>query len=147
MRRPALDQLLYKLRPGDAVVVYKLDRIARSMKDLLLILERIEAAGASFVSLTETIDTATPAGRMMIHILGAFAEFERELIGERTRVGMAAAVARGSILGRPRGLTPTQEKKTCRLFAERRHTKTELARMFDVHISTIKRCLKRTNAA
>ncbi|MHA6860403.1 recombinase family protein [Ralstonia pseudosolanacearum] len=88
-QRPQLEALLQQLSPGDTVVVYKLDRIARSLKDLLTIIERIEEKGAQFRSLTESLDTSTPAGRMIFHIVGAFAEFERELIRERTRVGMA----------------------------------------------------------
>jgi DNA invertase Pin-like site-specific DNA recombinase len=79
-RRPQLELLLSVLGTGDIVKVYKIDRFARSLIDLLSILERIEAAGASFQSLTEPIDTSTPAGRMMMHMLGAFAEFERSII-------------------------------------------------------------------
>lgn len=98
MRRPQLEELLLSLSPGQTVVVYKLDRIARSLKDLLAIIERIEAAGAEFRSLTEHMDTKSPAGRMIFQIVGAFAEFERELIRERTRVGMQAAMKRGVVV-------------------------------------------------
>lgn len=83
--RPELEKMLRILKHGDQVVVYKLDRIARSLKDLLRIIERIEEKGAQFRSLTESLDTTTPAGRMLFHMVGAFAEFERELIRERTR--------------------------------------------------------------
>ncbi|MEL7485216.1 MAG: recombinase family protein, partial [Planctomycetota bacterium] len=89
--RPELHRLLDQLRQGDTVVVWKLDRLSRSLKDLLSILERIDAAGAGFRSLTEAIDTTSPAGRMMMQMLGAFAEFEREMVRERTRSGLAAA--------------------------------------------------------
>ena len=108
MSRPILIELLKKLQPGDEVMVYKLDRIARSLKDLLSIQERIIEAGADFKSLTETLDTSTPAGRMIFQLLGAFAEFERELIRERTKVGLRAAMERGSKPGRPHGMNPAQ---------------------------------------
>jgi DNA invertase Pin-like site-specific DNA recombinase len=82
--RPELHCLLDQMRAGDALVVWKLDRLSRSLKDLLVILERIDAMGCKFRSLTESIDTSGPAGRMMMQMLGSFAEFEREMIRERT---------------------------------------------------------------
>jgi len=109
MRRPVLEKILFTLKPGDTVVVYKLDRMARSLKDLLRILDRMQLSGAEFRSLTEVIDTKSPAGRMMLQMLGAFAEFERAMIQERTRSGMEAAKARGAKIGRPRGLNPREE--------------------------------------
>lgn len=143
LRRPVLHKLLHSIKSTDTLVVYKIDRMARSLKDLLLILEKLEASGAKFKSLTETIDTCTPSGRMILQILGAFAEFERELIRERTKVGMAAAMARGSKPGRPRGLTPDDEAEVIRLWRSGGKTKTELGRTFGVHISSIKRALAR----
>src|SRR5687767_3214698 len=85
--RPELHRLLDHLRDGDALVVWKLDRLSRSLKDLLHILEKIDAAGATFRSLTEAVDTTGPAGRMMMQMLGSFAEFERAMVRERTRAG------------------------------------------------------------
>ena len=85
--RPELTRLLGRLTAGDVLVVWKLDRLSRSLKDLLLILERISAVGAGFRSLTESIDTTVPAGRMMMQMLGAFAEYEREMVKERTQAG------------------------------------------------------------
>lgn len=99
--RPLLEALLRKLKPGDVVVVYKIDRLARSLVDLLRILQRITEAGAQFRSLTEPLETATPVGRMMLQLLGAVAEFEREVIRERCAAGRAAARARGDPTGRP----------------------------------------------
>ncbi len=145
LRRPQLEQLLLALEPGHTVVVYKLDRIARSLKDLLTIIERIESAGAEFRSLTEHIDTKSPAGRMIFQIVGAFAEFERELIRERTRVGMHAAMQRGVIVGRPRGMSETEEAEAIALWRGGRHTRTELARRYGVHLSSIKRAIKRAD--
>jgi DNA invertase Pin-like site-specific DNA recombinase len=94
--RPELHRLLDHLREEDTLVVWKLDRLSRSLKDVLHIMERIAAAGAGFRSLTENIDTTTPAGRMMIQMVAAFAEFERAMIRERTSAGLAAAPRRGS---------------------------------------------------
>src|SRR5271168_3168129 len=106
--RPELTRLLDRLAAGDVLVVWKLDRLSRSLKDLLLILERIEKAGAGFKSLTEAIDTTLPAGRMMMQMLGAFAEFEREMIRERTRSGLRHAQEQGRRSGRKPKLSKTQ---------------------------------------
>jgi hypothetical protein len=92
--RLRLHAMIEHLREGDVVVVWKLDRLSRSLKDLLHILDRIEAAGAGFRSLTEAIDTTTPAGRMMMQMVGAFAEFERAMIRERVMAGLSAAAPR-----------------------------------------------------
>jgi DNA invertase Pin-like site-specific DNA recombinase len=103
--RPELD-----LREGDTVVVWKLDRLSRSLKDVLHIMERIGNAGAGFRSITESIDTTTPAGRMMMQMVGTFAEFERAMIRERTSAGLAAARSEGRIGGRRKKLTPSGGK-------------------------------------
>lgn len=100
--RPSLEALLYSLRAGDTVVVYKIDRFARSLSDLLRILARLDALGASFRSLTEPIDTSTSLGRLMLQLLGSFAEFERSVIYERCSAGRALARSRGVRFGRPR---------------------------------------------
>src|ERR1035437_88555 len=99
--RPELHRMLDQLREGDTVVVWKLDRLSRSLKDVLHIMERIAKAGADFRSVTENIDTTTPAGCMMMQMVGAFAEFERAMIRERTSAGLAAARAEGRIGGGP----------------------------------------------
>ena len=136
--RPALHRLLDELRPGDIVVVWKLDRLARSLKDMLTLLDRIEAAGAGFRSLTEAVDTTTPPGRMMMQMLGAFAEFERSLIRERTLAGLAAARERGRVGGRRPKLTGEQRHEI-RLMLEAGRTSADIARLFRVHRSTITR--------
>lgn len=141
--RPQLEIMLRKLKPGDQVIVYKLDRIARSLKDLLRIIERIEEKGAQFRSLTESLDTTTPAGRMLFHMVGAFAEFERELIRERTRAGMEAAVKRGVKLGRHYAMSRDNEAEALRLWYSGTMTKSAIARMYGVHMSSIKRAIKR----
>jgi len=93
--RPALDALLDQLRPGDTVVVWRLDRLGRSLRHLLEVVSELERRGVAFQSLTEVIDTSTPGGKLVFHLFGALAEFERELIRERTMAGLAAARAAG----------------------------------------------------
>lgn len=100
--RPALEELLGLLRPGDVLTVYKVDRLARSLQDLLRIADRVSKAGATLRSLTEPIETTTPVGRMIFQLLGAFAEFERNVIRERCEAGREAARAKGVKLGRKR---------------------------------------------
>lgn len=110
-RRPKLDWALETLRPGDTFAVWKMDRMARSLVDLLCKMDRIKSEGAQFKSLTEQIDTNTPGGRLVFHVLGAIAEFERDLIRERTRAGVKAAQARGVQFGQPPMLTGLQIKR------------------------------------
>ena len=112
--RPELHRLLDQLREGDVVVVWKLDRLSRSLKDVLHIMERIGDAGAGFRSITEAIDTTTPAGRMMMQMVGSFAEFERAMIRERTSAGLAAARAEGRIGGRRKKLDAGQAPRNRR---------------------------------
>lgn len=137
--RPHLHALLDNLREGDIVVAWKLDRLARSLRDLLAIMERIEAAGARFRSLTEEVNTGTAAGRMMMQIIGAFAEFERALIRERTRAGLAAAAAEGHHGGRPRKLNRQQERDIIDNIKSGRHTQAEMARLYQVSESLVSR--------
>ena len=104
--RPELHRMLDQLREGDTVVVWKLDRLSRSLKDVLHIMERIAQAGAGFRSITENIDTTTPAGRMMMQMVGAFAEFERAMIKERTSAGSRPLAPRGASAAAARSSTP-----------------------------------------
>ena len=107
--RPELHSLLAQLRPDDVFLVWKLDRLSRSLKDLIAILEKIEHAGAKFQSLTEHIETVSPAGRMLVQMLGSFAEFERAMIRERTRRGLEYAKTQGRLGGRKPKLSPSQQ--------------------------------------
>lgn len=136
--RPELHRLLDQLREGDVVVVWKLDRLSRSLKDLLAIMERIDQAGAGFRSLTEAIETTTPAGRMMMQMLGAFAEFEREMIRERTRAGLEAARKKGRVGGRRPKLNQEQRQEALRMIDGGR-SQADVARLFKVSPSTISR--------
>jgi len=145
-QRPALEKLLRTLRAGDVLVVYKVDRLARSLSDLLSILRRIEAVNAEFRSLTEPIDTTTPAGRLMLQLLGAFAEFERSLIRERSAAGLAAARERGVRLGRPEALSGRQREAVVRLWGAGL-TRAEIARRYSVHPSTVTRVLTEAGRA
>ena len=141
--RKELAALLAKLQPGDCVLVYKLDRFARSLLDLLGIIAKIEAARATFRSLTESIDTATPAGRMMLQMFGAFAEFERNIIRERSIAGQKAARDRGRVPGRRRSLSCESEAELVRLYLEGDQTMHGLSVRFDVSVSAVKRAVYR----
>jgi DNA invertase Pin-like site-specific DNA recombinase len=103
-RRPALDQLVAdaKRRRFDALVCWRLDRLGRNLRHLILLLDELHAVGVAFISLAEGIDATTPAGRLQLHVLGAIAEFERARIQERVRAGLARARAQGKRLGRPK---------------------------------------------
>lgn len=101
-KRPELERAFRALRPGDTLVVWRMDRVARSLRDLLDRMDRLEKRRVGFRSLTESIDTGTAAGRLIMHVVGAIAEFERQLTKERTTAGMAASKRRGVTLGAPR---------------------------------------------
>jgi len=137
--RPELHRLLDHLRPGDVVVVWKLDRLSRSLKDLLHIMEKIGTAGAGFRSLTEAIDTTTPAGRMMMQMVGAFAEFERAMIRERTSAGLAAARAEGRTGGRRKKLDDAKRREIAEGVVSCRKTAAQMARLFGVSSPTVSR--------
>jgi DNA invertase Pin-like site-specific DNA recombinase len=136
--RPELARVLGRLAAGDVLVVWKLDRLSRSLKDLLVILERVSGAGAGFRSLTESIDTTVPAGRMMMRMLGAFAEYEREMVRERTQAGRKAARAQGRHGGRQPKFTQAQRAEILNMLAAGRPA-AEVARLFQVHRATISR--------
>ena len=145
--RPELHRALDQLRQGDVLVVWKLDRLSRSLKDMLLILEKITEAGAGFRSLTEHIDTTTPAGRMMLQMLGSFAEFERSMVRERTRMGLQAARERGRVGGRQPKLTNHQRAEAIKMVESGNRTGAEVARLFRVHRSSISRLISQARIA
>jgi len=142
--RPALHRLLEQLRRGDVLVVWKLDRLSRSLKDLLTLMEKIDHAGAGFRSLTEMIDTTTPAGRMMMQIVGTFAEFERAMLRERTQKGLELARKQGRIGGRRPKLKTDQQQEIVQLVNSGQKTAADAARLFNVHPATVSRLLKLT---
>jgi DNA invertase Pin-like site-specific DNA recombinase len=136
--RPGLNQLLKRLAPGDTLMVWKLDRLGRSMRHLVALIEELRERGVNFRSLTDAIDTSTPMGRFFFHVMGALAEMERELIVERTRAGLAAARAQGRIGGRRPKLTEQQIAQIGRLIRAG-HSRDALARIYDVSVKTIYR--------
>lgn len=139
--RPVLHKMIEQLREGDVVVVWKLDRLSRSLKDLLVIMEQINKAGAGFRSLTESIDTTTPAGRMMMQMVGSFAEFEREMIRERTKAGLDAARKDGRIGGRRPKLTKHQRQDVIDNIVSDRKSGAQMARLYNVSEATVSRIL------
>lgn len=139
IERPALWECLSSLRTGDQFVFYKLDRVARSLSDLLKILDKVERAGASIRSLTEPIDTTTPAGRLMIQILGAMAEFERSLIRERTMAGQRDAMARGVHCGRQLSVDAVTAVAIVDMYQTGLYTLKGVAQRFGVSDSVVKR--------
>src|SRR5947208_8361855 len=116
--RPGLAKALEQLRAGDALVVWRLDRLGRSLRHLIDTLTDLDKRGIGFKSLTENIDTTTPGGRLIFHIFGSLAEFERDLIRERTNAGLAAARSRGRTGGRPKAFAdPAKVRMARTLFA------------------------------
>ena len=128
-----------QLRDGDVVTVTKYDRLARSLKDLLEIVEIIGGRGAGFRSLAEDIDTTTPAGRLVFHVFASIAQFERERISERTKEGLASARKRGRIGGRPPALSAVQRDEVRRMRDEEHRAIPEIARLFKVSERTVRR--------
>lgn len=118
--RPALDELLGMARRGDTLVIWRLDRLGRSLRHLLEMVGDLEERGVALRSLTESIDTSSPAGRLVFHTFGALSEFERDLITERTRAGLAAARARGRVGGRPTVWTQEKRDEAQRMLSEGR---------------------------
>ncbi|NCC23402.1 MAG: recombinase family protein [Alphaproteobacteria bacterium] len=137
--RPELDRLLDHLREGDVIVVTKYDRLARSLRDLLEIVETVKARGAGFRSLAEDIDTTTPAGRLIFHVFASIAQFERERISERTREGLEAAKRRGRVGGRPPALTDAQRREVRRMRDDEGRALADIAALFKVSTRTVRR--------
>ncbi len=139
--RPELHRLLDQLRKGDVLVVWKLDRLSRSLRDVLTIMERLGEARVGFRSLTEAIDTTTSAGRMMMQMVGAFAEFERAMLRERTKVGLESARQDGRVGGRRPKLSPQQQAEITRMVFTGDKTAADAARLFKIHPATVSRLL------
>jgi DNA invertase Pin-like site-specific DNA recombinase len=137
--RPELNKMLEHVREGDVVVVSKYDRLARSLRDLLDIVEAINKRGVEFRSLAEDINTASPAGRLIFHVFASISEFERERIAERTKEGLEAARIRGRIGGRPSALSSAQKTEVRRMRDVEQRTVAEIARLFEVSERTVRR--------
>ena len=137
--RPELHRMLDQLRDGDTVVVRKLDRLSRSLKDVLHIMEQIAQAGAGFRSVTENVDTTTPAGRMMMQMVGSFAEFERAMIRERTSAGIAVARAESRTGGRRKKLDAAKRCEIAESVISGRKSGADMARLYNVSQPTVSR--------
>ncbi|WP_080409519.1 recombinase family protein [Burkholderia ubonensis] len=141
--RPGLDVALASLSPGDVLVVWRMDRLGRSLRKLIDLVSYLGNRKIDFISLTEHVDTMSAGGTLIFHMMAALAEFERSLISERTRAGIEAARARGKPIGRRHSLTPSDQKLAINL-AEN-HKISEIARRMNVHPRTIRRLVKKSN--
>ena len=135
--RTGLATLMSMLRAGDTVVIWRLDRLGRLLKNLIELVERLEVAKVGLRSLQENIDTTSSGGRLVFHLFGALAEFERNLIRERTQAGLVAARARGRMGGRPKRLDPVKLALAVKLHRERNHTVEEICKMMGISKSTL----------
>lgn len=135
--RPGLDKLLESAREGDVIVVWRLDRLGRSLQDLIWVVNKLESDGIGFTSLEEKIDTTSSGGKLVFHIFGALAEFEGALIRERTQAGLAAARARGKLGGRPRVLDTNQQKLLFKLYNSGEHSLSEICKILKISKPTI----------
>jgi DNA invertase Pin-like site-specific DNA recombinase len=139
--RPGLTQALSHLRPGDTLVVWRLDRLGRSLAHLIDTIRDLQERGVGFRSLQEQIDTTTSGGKLIFHVFGALAEFERDLIRERTHAGLAAARARGRLFGRPKVLSPQEVKQLRTLAKDDRNTVREICQTLRISRATYYRYL------
>lgn len=146
--RTGLDAALRFVRPGDILVVWRLDRLGRSLKHLIETIGALQARDIGFRSIQESIDTTTSGGKLIFHVFGALAEFERDLIRERTKAGLEAARARGRKGGRPRSAILDSPKKIAlarKLYLDKTNTVEEICLTLNVSRSTLYRYLARTN--
>lgn len=144
-RRAQLDACLNHLRSGDTLTVWRLDRLGRSMRHLIDVVSDLDGRGVGFRSLTEAIDTTTAGGRLVFHVFAGLAEFERAIIAERTRAGLASARARGRHGGRPPKLSPAQIATARQLYNDRKRTVAEIAGIVGCSESTLYRALRTTS--
>ena len=141
--RPELERMIDVLREGDVIVVQRLDRLGRSLKDLIELLESFKSRQVQFISLNENIDTTTAVGELAFHMIGSIAQFERRLISERTKAGLDAARARGRKGGRKAKLIPADIKKAKAMLRDPEMTKSEVAEHFKVSRPTLNKALNR----
>jgi DNA invertase Pin-like site-specific DNA recombinase len=144
--RPTLEQLLDQLRPGDTLVVWKLDRLGRSLRHLVDTVTGLADRGIGFRSLQESIDTTTPGGKLVFHVFAALAEFERDLIRERTNAGLAAARSRGRHGGRPSVLTGHKLQVAEEMYRSGQYTVAAIAKTLGVSRASLYRHLTRAGA-
>jgi DNA invertase Pin-like site-specific DNA recombinase len=135
--RPGLEKALEVARCGDVLVVWRLDRLGRSLKDLINMMETLSEQGIELHSLTESLTTTSSSGKLIFHLFGALAEFERNLIRERTQAGLSAARARGRKGGRPKALEPAKRQLAVKLYEERQHSIGEICRLMGISKPTL----------
>src|SRR5215213_2524377 len=143
--REGLTEALAYVRAGDTLVVWKLDRMGRSLKDLITRITELETRKIGFKSLTEQIDTTTSGGKLIFHIFGALAEFERDIIRERTSAGLEAARTRGRTGGRPKSLASSKQARAQKLYADKETSVTEICKGLGISRTTLWRYVKRQN--
>jgi DNA invertase Pin-like site-specific DNA recombinase len=144
--RPGFSEMMKVLRANDILVVWRLDRLGRSLSHLIELVNQLEEGNQGFVSLTESIDTTTPAGKLIFHMFGALAEFERSLIRERTLAGLASARARGRLGGRPMKLSTKQQEVAVELYRDKKHSILEICRIMGISKTTLYNYVKKANA-
>ena len=142
-RRPQLEECIKSCRDGDTLIVWRLDRLGRNLPELIKLLDRLKDKGVGFRSLNESIDTTTAVGKMVFHMLGAVAQFERDLVSERTKAGLKAARARGSRGGRKPKLGAKQLKMIKAMLSDESITMEEVASAFKVSPATVYRAINR----
>ena len=135
--RPGLDEALKMSRSGDTLVVWRLDRLSRSLKTLIEMVNHLELENIGLRSLKEAVDTTSSSGKLVFHIFGALAEFERNLIRERTQAGLQAARARGRMGGRPKSLTQDKQALAVKLYDEKQHTIAQICEMMGISKPTL----------
>jgi DNA invertase Pin-like site-specific DNA recombinase len=136
-QRPGLTKAKEILRRGDTLVVWRLDRLGRSLKDLIDWMNYLDTEGIALKSLQESIDTSTATGKLVFHVFGALAEFERNLILERTQAGLSAARARGRLGGRPKSLNDDKKQVVIDLYNERKHPVKKICEMMNISKPTL----------
>ena len=137
VERPGLKQALKYARAGDTLVVWRLDRLSRSLTDLIAVVTQLELESINFKSLHESIDTVSSSGKLVFHLFGALAEFERNLIRERTQAGLQAARARGRMGGRPKALNQTKRNLVVTLYDEKHHSVSQICQMMGISKPTL----------
>lgn len=146
--RPILNNLINQLRPGDVLVIWKLDRLGRSLKNLVQLVQQLMENNIGLCSLNDPIDTTSPQGRLIFNIFASLAEFERDVICERTLAGLSAARARGRFGGRPRGLSKKAEATACAaetLYKEKKLSVVEICKKLSISKSTLYKYLRHRN--
>jgi DNA invertase Pin-like site-specific DNA recombinase len=143
--RPGIDEALSYLREGDTLIVWRLDRLGRSLKHLIELVGKLEEKKIGFQSIQESIDTTFSGGKLIFHVFGALAEFERQLIVERTKAGLASARARGRKGGRPKALDEKEREVAVRLYNERKNSIKEICQILKISKPTLYNYIHQAN--